>query len=166
MKKGLEALISTKENFISLDPQKNRRETPSPSLVLPWFHCNNSLGRAESFSCNWRLVIHGGPGLLAHPPLSSCDPRSCSSIWQKTHHHHHRHLCAPCKGASEYPRPVPKSSREKYHPTGLTRWNPGSPQETKRNWCFQMVSYNGILKGERFTKQPLHNQAASGNVYL
>lgn len=40
------------------------------------------------------------------------------------------------------------------------------PQKTKRNWCFQMVSDNGILKGERFTKQPLHHQAASGNVYL
>lgn len=40
------------------------------------------------------------------------------------------------------------------------------PQKTKGNRCFQMVSDNAVLKEERFTKQPLHHQAASGNVYL
>lgn len=41
-----------------------------------------------------------------------------------------------------------------------------SPKRQNETGLFKMVSDTGILKGERFTKQPLHHQAALGNVYL
>lgn len=147
--------FQTKKILYQRTLQKWSRKTPpSPSPALPWLHRKNSLGRAGSFSCVRHLVIRGSPGVLSLP-LSSCNPRSCSSIWQKIHHccHHPR---APCKGDSEYGRPVPQSGREQYHPTQLTWWSPGSPRKSKWNWYFQMTSNNEILNGERFTKQPFH----------